>query len=483
MGCMAGGLASRLVRGAIIRPKLLVLVVLEQIRGDVLDAISGQLAPNGLRKLLYKGAHFPNCRHLASSFSASSIATLATGTWPAQHGIVADSWFDRAANAAVPASEEALQATTLAAQVASDSRNRAYIIGMSASQTGLFAGKAKARLFWRNPRGQFTTLGDPPAWLVQFNAAKSIENSYNARWSALDAKAGAPPLRTLTYDPDHPQEFLNLYQGSPFGQDAQFDLVSTLIEQEKLGQQEYTDFVCLIAGATAVLGYETGGRGPLMQQLLLNLDRSIETLLNKLSRVPGEANFAFVLAGAHGAPPAPEETMRPRMAVSGESVAQVVDKALSGASAGRVRRYLYPFLYLDPIVTRDPEAVRIAAGRAALDHVAVAGFYTAGGMCSTHDGWEARFRNSFHPRRSGDVMLSYRPEYVEDYGQGRGISYGSLYNYDVSVPLCFYGPQFRTGIYEGAVDSIDVAPTLARLLGAAEPSSSIGRVLTEALAP
>src|SRR5215472_10245114 len=231
MRCMAGGLASSLVRGAIIRPKLLVLVVLEQLRGDVLDAMSAQFAPNGFRKILSKGAHFTDCRHLASTFSSSALATLATGAWPAQHGIVADSWFDRSAGVAVPASGETLQATTLAAQVAADSRNRAFVIGMNASQTGLFAGTSKARLYWRNPRGQFATLGEPPAWLVQFNNARSIENSYNARWQALEARVGAPPLRTLTYDPDHPQEFLNLYQGSPFGQEAQFDLLSTLIEQ------------------------------------------------------------------------------------------------------------------------------------------------------------------------------------------------------------------------------------------------------------
>ena len=97
-----------------------------------------------------------------------------------------------------------------------------------------------------------------------------------------------------------------------------------------------------------------------------------------------------------------------------------------------------------------PEAVRLAAGRAALEHPAVAGYYTAGGHCSTTTTGGERFRNSFHPQRSGDVMLSYQPEYVEDYGQGRGISYGSLYNYDVRVPLCFYGPQFPAGVFESA---------------------------------
>ena len=79
-------------------------------------------------------------------------------------------------------------------------------------------------------------------------------------------------------------------------------------------------------------------------------------------------------------------------------------------------------------------------------------------------------------------MLSYRPEYVESFGQGRGISYGSLYNYDARVPLCFYGPQFRPGQLETTVKAVDFAPTLARAMGVAPPSSSTGRVLGEALA-
>jgi arylsulfatase A-like enzyme len=80
-------------------------------------------------------------------------------------------------------------------------------------------------------------------------------------------------------------------------------------------------------------------------------------------------------------------------------------------------------------------------------------------------------------------MLSYRPEYVEDFEAGRGVSYGSLYNYDAVVPLFFYGPQFRAGVFEAPVEAVDVAPTLARAMGIPVPSSSVGRVLGEALAP
>jgi arylsulfatase A-like enzyme len=116
-----------------------------------------------------------------------------------------------------------------------------------------------------------------------------------------------------------------------------------------------------------------------------------------------------------------------------------------------------------------------------MEYPAVANYFTAGGACSTADEWQRRFRNSFHAKRSGDVMLSYRPEYVEDFGQGRGVSYGSLYNYDVRVPLFLYGPQFRPGVHEAPVESVDVAPTLARVMGVAMPSSSMGRVLGEAI--
>jgi arylsulfatase A-like enzyme len=80
-------------------------------------------------------------------------------------------------------------------------------------------------------------------------------------------------------------------------------------------------------------------------------------------------------------------------------------------------------------------------------------------------------------------MLAYEPNVVERYGAGRGLSYGSLYNYDVQTPLLLYGSQFRAMTEEDAVESVDIAPTLARALRVSPPSSSSGTVLSEAFAP
>jgi hypothetical protein len=478
--CVLGSLAARAL-AAPSRPKLLVLVVLEQLRPDYLDLARPLLGSGGLRRILERGAYFPDCRHAASTFPATSLATVATGAWPSQHGIVADSWFDEVSGKLAPANEESLIATTLGAQVGANSGNRVFVIADSAAHAGLFAGTSDARVFWMDAGGQFATRGEMPEWLAAYNSRNSPESLHNAKWLAAGAKPDAPALRVLTYDQNHPGVFTALYKSSPFAQSAGFDLLGECMQQERLGLTDTFDFVCVLSGATAMLGYETGAQHSLMQQMVLQLDRRLETLLGDLAKTLGENGFTLALAGAHGAPPQPTAETRARMAVNGESLAQAVTSALAANSFGAVRKYVYPFLYLDTAGWRDPEPVRLAAARAALDHAAVADYYTAGGACSTQDDWRRRFRNSFHPRRSGDVMLSYRPEYVEDFGQNRGVSYGSLYNYDTRVPLCFYGPQFRAGVHELPVESIDIAPTLARVMGVAAPSSSTGRVLGEGL--
>lgn len=480
-GLLLGGLASRL-RALPNRPKLLVLVVLEQFRPDYPEAVAAQLSTGGFRRLQDRGAWFPDCRHLASTFPATSVATLATGAWPAEHGIVADFWYDRAARRPIGASDEMLLATTLAAQVAADRRARVSVIGMDSAQARLFAGTRDAAVYWMDDQGRFVLRGEAPDWLAAFNELRSPAKLHGAKWTAAGARPDAPALRTLTFDERRPADFAAFYKSSPYAQDAQFDLLHEVIARGWQGTGNGFHFVCLLAGSTARLGYETGARSTLMSQLTLHLDRRLEMLLAHLGRTAGENGFDLVLAGAHGAPPEPAADARHRMAVNGETIAQAVERSLSSNNFGRVEKYVYPFLYLDSSGFREFEPIRLAAARAAMNLPALAGYYTAGGECSTHDEWERRYRNSFHPQRSGDVMLSYRPEYVEDFGQGRGVSYGSLYNYDARVPLCFFGPQFRAGVYEAPVESVDVAPTLARVMGVSTPSSSSGRVLAEALA-
>lgn len=476
---MLAGLASRAF-ALPPRPKLLILVVLEQFRPDYLDSLWDRLGAGGFRRLIESGTYFPDCRHLASSYTSSTLATLATGSWPAQHGIVADTWYDRASGKALGASEKDLRATTLAKQIVLAGGSRTFISSFDRVEGALFAGTSAARLFWIDEEGHFQTDFPDTSWLAEYNGSKSLEAFHNAPWVAMGVGSDSPALRRLTFDTARPQDFLTLYKASPFGQAAQFEFVSELISREHLGEGSTFDFVCLISGSTALLGYETGARSPLMQQMTLHLDQQLESLLIQLDRAPGAGNYNLVLAGGHGAPPAPTPEARPRLAVNGELLATAIQRRLALGGNGHVSRYLYPFLYLDTDGFAAPEISRRAAALAALEQPAVAGYFTADGECSVHDEWERRYRNSFFPGRAGDVLLSYHPEYIEDYGAVPGVSYGSLYNYDTRTPLCFYGSQFRSRVFEHPVEAVDLAPTLARAIGVAAPSSSIGRVLGEA---
>lgn len=474
-----GALASGVSLAARPIPRLTVVIILEQFRPDYLDAIRDRLIAGGLRRLLDHGTFYPDCRHLAASFTSTCLATLATGTWPSVHGIVADSWYDRDSKRAVRASDELVFGSTLVSEFAASPRSRAFVIGMDPVRTRLFAGTNSAGTYWMDARGQFATRGDSPEWLVTYNRQKPIENLQNAAWMAIGARPDAPALRTLTFTPERPDDFYTLYRSSPLAQMAQFEFLNDLIIREKLGQSSTTDLVCLVLGSTELLGYDTGARSPLMEQMVMHLDRHLDFLFDNLNRAPGRTEFNLVLTAAHGSPIEPPADARSRMAVTGEQLAQGLQKALA-PSGPKLEKYLYPFVYLDA-GSRDFEAGRLFAGRAALNNPAVAAFYTAGGACSVEGDWAVRFRNSFHPKRSGEVMLSYRPGYVEEFGAQRGISYGSIYNYDTRVPLFLYGPSFVTRPFEQPVESVDVAPTLARALGVAPPSSATGRVLAEAL--
>lgn len=239
------------------------------------------------------------------------MATVATGAWPAQHGIIADTWWDRHARKPVQGIDEPLLATTLASQIAAEPRTRVFVTALDRGRAALFAGTGNATLFWMGDNGQFTAFNGGPPWLQEYNRLRPIENAHNADWMALGARPGAPPLRTLKFDPARPAEFLALYKASPLGEEAQFDFLAELIAHEKLGQGETFDFVCLMAGSSALLGYETGSRSPLMQQMLLQSDRHLEYLFAALAKAPGEGNYAVALTAAHGAPPDPPPRCAP----------------------------------------------------------------------------------------------------------------------------------------------------------------------------
>ena len=417
------------------RPKLMVLLIAEQFRTDYFDSHAASFAPGGFKRLLGNGAFYPNCFQESVSFTSNSLATLATGAYPATHGVIADRWFDSNSHSVASAQADFLQATTFSASfLAADPRNRVFGIGQDSRVTRILTGVTP-----------FTP---------ESVKALAPDTSTKQDWTATGTSV--IPMRTL--DPANPKNFDALWRSSPLSQAAQFTFARELITANKLGRADGVDLLCLTLNSLGALGQETGANSPLVFDMVSQLDRQLEAFLRFLDDTLGENSYQMAFTAAHGIPDKAQQQ------IASQTVATALAKNCD------LEAYVYPFIYL-----------RSGSAEAALKALPqAAAWYTSAGACSHTGMIRARLRNSFYSRRSGDAILAYAPGAVENFANGRGVSYGSIYNYDCRVPLIFFGPQFRAAEMEDAVESTAVAPTLCRALGAALPSTSSGHVLGDA---
>jgi predicted AlkP superfamily pyrophosphatase or phosphodiesterase len=424
------------------RPKLMVLLVAGHFRTDYFDTHAASFSPGGFKRLLSGGAYFPNCVQQSVSFSATGLATIATGAYPATHGIVADRWYDPAAHSLSSAQADFLAATTFPASfLATDPRNRVFGIGQDSRLTRILTS---------------VTPYTP-------DSTKNLAPDTTAKqtWMATASPTGAAapaPLRTL--DPAKAKDFNALWRSSPMSQAAQFSFARDLITGNKLGRADGIDLLCINLDSLTALGLETGANSPLVFDMVNQLDRQVELLLKFLDDTLGENSYQVAFTAAHGI----ADTAQQRVAAQ--------DVATELAKHCDLEAYIYPFVYLRS--GNVESAVKVLPQAAA--------WYTASGACSHSGLIRQRLQNSFHLRRSGDAMIAYAPGVSEDFAGGRGVSYGSIYNYDTRVPLLFFGPQFRAAEIEDPVELTAVAPTLCRALGAELPSTSSGQILGAAFA-
>src|SRR6266567_781352 len=207
---LSGSLGAARLAAVPSRPKLCVLLAAEQFRSDYLSQFAGLFGPGGFRRLMEQGAFLPDCRMASSSFSATGLATIATGAYPEAHGIVAESWYDAASKKIIAANASLTLADTLADQVAG-AGGRVFAAGMHRDHAELLVRGAPSS------RTRHTVLalegppGEEPAWVEAFRQSHSPDRYKNAKWNALQAAANAPPLRVLVDDPERPQEFMALY--------------------------------------------------------------------------------------------------------------------------------------------------------------------------------------------------------------------------------------------------------------------------------
>ena len=498
-------------------PKLVVVIVIDQFRGDYLERYRDQFGDAGFRLLLDHGAYFPNCNYnYANTRTAPGHSTLFTGAYSNGHGIAANEWWDQKKKRMVTsvedddtklvgvsgtqagASPHNLLADTVGDELKLATQGKSRVFGISLKDRAaiLPAGFAGDAAYWIEPKsGAFVTSTyyrpDLPKWVQDFNASRPAKY-WDREWKGPEGVV----LRSTAHRKGKDGSEAGFYEvvgSTAFGNEYEFEFARELMVYENLGRGPATDFLSISLSPNDILGHQVGPDSAEMQQMALDLDRQLADFFNFLGHQIGLANVWIALSADHGVSSLPDAVKKlriPAANLGGARIEAQINAALIAKfSPGHPAAYAkldYPLVWLDQdsfaalhVHERDAES---AAGEA-LKQVAARDYFTKsqlalGEVPNTPMG--RKYLNSYSPLGGWYVMGLPDPYTV---GPASGTDHTSPYNYDTHVPLAFYGLPFQPGTYRTSVETIDMAATLASLLGINAPTHSVGRVLTEALAP
>ncbi len=526
------------------KPKLIVIVIIDQFRGDYLNRDHDKFKGRGFRLFTDQGAWFTDCYYdYANTKTAPGHATLGTGAYTDGHGIDANEWWDTSRSvtakvssvqderyqlvdipaSSIPAnipgaapdapkfligaSPRSLRATTFGDELRLATQGRAHVYGISLKDRAaiLPAGQAANGAFWiDDASGQFTTstyyMEHLPDWAKAFNTSGRIAQA--------EHEANA----------DGTTQFHDLVGRTPAANDYELDFAKALITGEKLGQHEVTDLLTISLSANDIQGHQFGPDSEFQEQMILGLDHSLDSFFTWLDQTVGLKNVWLALSADHGVAPVSADAAKLGIHAARVNLPTLYDDLNAALnqrfSPGLKTSFLMPGPEL-PYVILDKRAFEKihVSEQIAEDAVSellpaavlkqspktsetfpvqhrlppdpqVAGTYTrlqlANGQLPPSE-WGRELAHSYTNHGNWFVMLVLGGYQMEDVRSWGGTTHFSPWNYDRHVPLAFYGAPFIPGEYHDRVAPVDLAVTFASLAGVNEPSAATGRVLTEAL--
>lgn len=526
------------------RPRLVLQITVDQLRGDLPMRYRDRLGPGGFRFLLEQGTHYANAhyRH-ANTETAVGHATLFTGADPSQHGLVANDWVDAATGAFVYNTEDArhhligqeprphegvsprnLLASTIGDELVVSNAGRSRVFAVSIKDRGaIIPGGHAGKAFWYSKRsGAFVTSSYyydvTPDWVKKWNAQKPVQHYAGKSWTLLQDQARyvAAELDDRPYEADLKplgRTFPHAYgEGkllplivslTPAGDELTLDFAMALIENEGVGQGDATDLLAVSFSSTDYIGHLFGPSSLESEDNLLRLDRILARLFAYVDAKVGLENTLIVLSADHGAPEAPEY-MTALGLEAGRFPFDYFKKANPLTRALRERfgrddliaNYSHPYLYLNDDAIEQAgldrhEVERFVAARA-MEIRGIAYALSRGEILEGRvaDSPLARqIRRNFYLGRSGSVHLvqdHYWFLHSTDEAAKMGINglaaiHGSPWAYDTFVPIFFAGNGVPAQTIARRVAPTDIAPTISAYLGIKFPSGSVGTPLTEVL--
>ena len=518
----------RPIKGLPDRPKLVIGIVVDQMRYDFCQRYLGTYSEKGFKRLMQSGFSFSNCQYsYFPTITGPGHASVFTGTTPWIHGIVGNNWFDKKTGGfmyctrddsvqGIGSSEtEALmspknmQSYSVADQVKLSCGGKSFGISVKDRGAILPAGHGADAAFWFEAKsGNFISSnwyhslkGRLPSWLEKFNN-QGIARSYrDSVWNLLkpaqsysastgDNKdyeksilKGQDPVFPYALSRDNSPGF-EIVRRTPFGNSLTARLAKVLIENEGLGLDEKTDFLSLSFSCTDIVGHDYGPNSMEVQDTYLRLDRDLGEFFDFMDARIGSENYLVFLTADHGILEVPEflnEKRLPSQRFQGEvflSGLKAYCRQIFG-SDDIIKAFENLQIYLN-----EEEITRLNLERSSVCEKIVSyaqgqpmvfrAFAFSGQRPFPDAALLEKYEQGWFRGRSGDIQIVLPPG-ILDSERKKGTSHGSPYSYDSHVPLLWMGWKVKQGETAELIHIEDIAPTLSHLLRIMEPNGCTGK--------
>jgi len=525
-----------------VRPKLVVILVVDQMRADYVEHFRQQWT-GGLARLVNEGSWFRQAAYpYETTVTCVGHTTISTGAFPVTSGVVANSWYEREEEGGAKSvtctadshvknigiggetsggdSPARLRVDTFsdALREQSGGGTRVVAFSLKARAAITLAGHRADAVAWHDARtGAWVTSSfygaSAPEFLTQYVTAHPVSADYGKTWTLLlpesaylydDPMDGrhAPngwttsfphPLRGLPTDTAPGPAFYTQWDASPYSDAYMARMASAAVDSLKLGQGASTDFLAVSFSALDEIGHGTGPHSREVQDVLARLDRDLCEFFAHLDAKVGRGNYVVAFSADHGVAPIPEQAERDGLGggrVSTAAIRRAINQ-MTGESIGDANAV---GAMTDGDLSFTASAYeKLRKKPEALEAIVREITATAGvtrvfrpeelhPLPQTPDPILRAASLSYVPGRSGDLIVALKPYWIFGEAGGGGTSHGSANSYDQRVPLFFYGSGIHPGIFLSGSSPADIAPTLAYLCGITLARVD-GHLLIDAVAP
>ncbi|MEJ5317319.1 MAG: alkaline phosphatase family protein [Tenuifilum sp.] len=516
------------------KPKLIVQLVVSQMRFDYISRYWDKFGDNGFKLLVNEGTYCRNARYnylLTQAYPG--LATIATGANPSVHGIIADKWFNRNTGNEVEAtaddkvntvggsffsgkySAKNLVTSTFGDELKLNNANSKVVsIALDAGSAILLGGHSANGMYWFDTeKGLWVSSSyytdALPAWVDTFNS-KGFAKLYTDReWKALQPiqkyeeadtaavklvekkKSLAEKLKGMMdgiIGKPQPKTDFKVLLENPYGNLLTKDLAIAAVVGENLGADEHPDLLCITFSANRFIGGKFGPHSIEMEDTYLRLDRELAHFLEFINSTVGKENCLFILTSDQGVASTPDYLEKSKIpgGYFDPKKAMILLGSYLNALYGQgnwITGYHDKQIYLNRKLIEDSNLnladFQQKVADFMLEFSGVSNSTTAHNLQNGNfaNGIMVKFQNSYNQRRSGDVIINLEPGWVER--NGKVTSANSPYDYDSHVPLIFYGWKAKRKSVLNPVYINDLAPTLSILLGITWPNGATGTPIKE----